>query len=281
MSADPTATLNKIENYFKTNVTQMVQYLANNFGCSKTNAQIKLLETIVFPSTSFTSQMILQWHKSMEPFYAEIERENLDSMIASKSVWFLERIDFADKWRSINGEERSALAQYFKGLNKLAKNYAMFKQQDLAQLVAKAAAAKAPELPEMPEDAKAQAEWAVGVTQSVVGSLSSEQVSQIVAQLPVIVEAMGGPEAVIEQARLAGLAGEEAAPNPMDAFASLLNPDTIRALVGGLSEQVKDVSVPSKSGEMVPLANIMGDTSKVLSDIVEGKADTNSVAGLG
>jgi CRISPR/Cas system-associated endonuclease Cas1 len=88
--------------------------------------------------------MILQWHKSMEPFYAEIERENLDSMIASKSVWFLERIDFADKWRSINGEERSALAQYFKGLNKLAKNYAMFKQQDLAQLVAKAAAAKAP-----------------------------------------------------------------------------------------------------------------------------------------
>jgi hypothetical protein len=67
----------------------------------------------------------------------------------------------------------------------------------------------------------------------------------------------------------------------MDAFASLLNPDTIRALVGGLSEQVKDVSVPSKSGEMVPLANIMGDTSKVLSDIVEGKADTNSVAGLG
>jgi hypothetical protein len=38
MSADPTATLAKIENYFKTNVTQMVQYLATNFGCSKTSA---------------------------------------------------------------------------------------------------------------------------------------------------------------------------------------------------------------------------------------------------
>jgi hypothetical protein len=54
--------------------------------------------------------MILQWHKSMEPFYADIEREDLDAMIASKSVWFLERIDFADKWARIGGEERAALA---------------------------------------------------------------------------------------------------------------------------------------------------------------------------
>jgi hypothetical protein len=64
-------------------------------------------------------------------------------------------------------------------------------------------------------------------------------------------------------------------------FAGLLNPDMIRALVGGLSDQVKDVTVPGKTGEMVALSSLVGDTSKVLTDLVEGKADTSQVAGLG
>jgi hypothetical protein len=54
-----------------------------------------------------------------------------------------------------------------------------------------------------------------------------------------------------------------------------LNPDTLRALVGGLTEQVRDVSVPSKSGDVVPLSDLVGDTTKVLTDLVEGKANTD------
>lgn len=274
MSSADKSTLAKIENYFKTNIGQMIQYLASNFSCSKTSSQLKLLETIVFPSQSFTSQMILQWHKNMEPFYASVERDDLDSMIESKSVWFLERIDFADKWPRIQGEDRISLVQYFKGLNKLAKNYAMFNSQELAALIASVAAAKAPEIPDMPEDSKLQAEWIVGVTQSVVGSLTSEQVAQIVAQLPTIVDAMGGAEAVIAQARVAKVEQENAG-GVGEIFSGLLNPDMIRALVGGLSEQVKDVTVPGKTGEMVALSSLVGDTSKVLTDLVEGRADTS------
>jgi hypothetical protein len=103
----------KIENFFKVNVTQMVSYLSTNFACAKTASQLKLLETIVFPSKSFTKQMILQWHKSMEPFYADVDGGRLDALIDSKSVWFLERIDFASKWPRIQGDERQAIVQYF------------------------------------------------------------------------------------------------------------------------------------------------------------------------
>jgi len=103
----------KIENYFKVNVTQMVNYLATTFSCAKTQSQLKLLETIVFPSKSFTKQMILQWHKSMEAYYADVDAGRLDSLVESKSVWFLERIDFASKWPRIEASERSSIVQYF------------------------------------------------------------------------------------------------------------------------------------------------------------------------
>lgn len=44
---------------------------------------------------------------------------------------------------------------------------------------------------------------------------------------------------------------------------------------------MRDVTVPSKGGDQVPLSDIVGDTTKVLTDIVEGKADASQVAGLG
>jgi hypothetical protein len=123
-----------------------------------------LLETIVFPSKSFLSQMILQWHKSLESFYESIEGNRLEPMVESKSVWFLERIDFASKWTMVPAEDRATIISYFKGLNKLARNYAMLKSSEMASFVAAQAAASSIRLPEMPADAKAQAEWAVRVT---------------------------------------------------------------------------------------------------------------------
>jgi hypothetical protein len=85
---------------------------------------------------------------------------------------------------------------------------------------------------------------------------------------------MGGAEAVIAQARVAKVEQENAG-GVGEIFSGLLNPDMIRALVGGLSEQVKDVTVPGKTGEMVALSSLVGDTSKVLTDLVEGRADTS------
>jgi hypothetical protein len=227
----------KIENCFKVNVTTLVNFLSSNFSCSKTTSQLKLLQTIVFPSPTFVRQMILQWHKSMEPFYSEIDAGRLDTMLESKSVWFVERIDFAVKYQALNAEERVQVANYFKGLNKLAKSYAIIYSSDLARLVATTAAAKASELPDMPSDAKEQAQWAVALTQEVLGALSKEQVQQVVNGLPSLVEAMGGADKVLEQARSLSLMSEEGGEtqaSPMDSLEKLLNPDMIRSLVAGL-----------------------------------------------
>jgi len=274
----------KIENCFKVNVTTLVNFLSSNFSCSKTTSQLKLLQTIVFPSPTFVRQMILQWHKSMEPFYGDVDAGRLDSMLESKSVWFVERIDFAVKYQALSAEERVQVANYFKGLNKLAKSYALIYSSDLARLVATTAAAKASELPEMPSDAKEQAMWAVTLTQEVLGSLSKEQMQQIVNGLPLLVEAMGGADKVLEQARALALVseeGSEAQASPMEGLEKLLSPDLIRPLVAGLQDNVRDVTVPAKGGDQVPLSDIVGDTTKVLTDIVEGKADASQVAGLG
>ena len=35
------------------------------------------------------------------------------------------------------------------------------------------------------------------------------------------------------------------------------------------------MSVPAKSGETVALSDLVGDTTKVLTDLVEGKANTD------
>lgn len=88
----------------------------------------------------------------------------------------------------------------------------------------------------MPEESKEQAEWIVKLTQGVLGALTSEQVTQVVAAVPSFVESMGGTEAVLEQARAANLieSASEEGGSPFDSIAQLLNPDTIRALVGGL-----------------------------------------------
>jgi hypothetical protein len=59
MSSTPKATAENIENYFKQNILQLVEYLVRTFSCSKTETQFKLLQTMVFPSKTFTSQMIL------------------------------------------------------------------------------------------------------------------------------------------------------------------------------------------------------------------------------
>jgi hypothetical protein len=285
MSATTQTQSEKIEACFKVNITTLVNFLSSNYACTKTQSQLKLLETIVFPSPTFTRQMIVQWHKSMEPFYLDIEGDRLDSMLESKSVWFVERIDFAAKYAMLTAEERAQVISYFKGLNKLAKSYTMINSGALAQLVAATAAARAAELPELPEDTKAQAAWAVRLTQEVLGSLSSEQVTQVIDGLPALVDAIGGPDKVLEQARSLDLISDESGAAeggaPFDALASLLNPDMIRSLVAGLQDNVRDVTVPAKSGETVPLSDIVGDTTKVLTDLVEGKADASQVAGLG
>ena len=72
----------------------------------------------------------------MEPFYDEVEGNRLDDMIASKSIWFLERIEFAAKWALLSSDDRQSIIAYFKGLNKLARNYALLKSADLAAFVA-------------------------------------------------------------------------------------------------------------------------------------------------
>lgn len=227
--------------------------------------------------------MIMQWHKSMEPFYAAVEGGSIDSMLASKAVWFVERIDLAEKYARLAAEDRTQIVNYFKGLNKLARNYAALNSSELAKLVAATAASKAVELPEMPEDARERAQWAVDLTREVLGALSQEQVNRVIDSLPSFVDAMGGPEKVLEQARAYSLVSseEENPTGALDSLGALLNPEMIRALVGGLQDSVKDMTVPSKSGEAVPLSDLVGDTSRVLSNIVEGKADASEVAGLG
>lgn len=71
----------------------------------------------------------------MESFYDEVEASRLDTMIASKSVWFLERIEFGNKWARLSNEDKTTIVGYFKGLNKLARNYALLKSADLAAFV--------------------------------------------------------------------------------------------------------------------------------------------------
>lgn len=202
-------------------------------------------------------------------------------MFSSKSVWFLERIDFGTKYASMGDQDKARVKAYFKGLKRLASSYALIKQSDLARLVA--AAAESTTLPEMPEDAKERAEWTLSLTRDVLGQLTQDQVNEVLAALPSFVEALGGPDKVLEQARSLKLVSESPSSGglPLDALSSLLNPEMIRQLVSGLQENVKDVTVPSKSGEQMPLSDIVGDTTKVLTDIVEGKADTNEIAGLG
>ncbi len=93
---------------------------------------------------------------------------------------------------------------------------------------------------------------------------------------------MGGADKVLEQARASSLiGGDEAEANPFDSISQLLNPDTIRALVGSIQGQVDGVSIPGKEGAEVPLSSIIGDTTRVLTSIAEGKASTDDVAGLG
>lgn len=172
------------------------------------------------------------------------------------------------------------LVKYFAGLNMLARVYEQLYTTQGGRALAAAAAGAAIELPALPEGEREQAEWVAQAVQGTIGALSGEQVAKVLEQLPAFVEAMGGPDRVIEHVR-----GE--VPNfdfNASAFAplqALLTPDLIRGLVGGLQSQVRGQVVPSKTGEAVPLETLVGDTSEVLAQLVEGKADATKAAELG
>lgn len=87
-SDDVAAKLARYEEHFKQNALKLVSFLGELFSCPPTKAYQRILETVVFTTHEFTEKMILEWNRSMKPYYEKVQAGEVEVLLEATDLWF-------------------------------------------------------------------------------------------------------------------------------------------------------------------------------------------------